>query len=84
MDGRVKLRCPACTRIFREKASRDRDGAEVNCLNCNKLITLTKETGDRFLHRALRDTREIRAAKNVPVYTTIYNDVISAPKRETC
>jgi hypothetical protein len=83
MDDKVKLRCPACTRIFREKASRVRDGAEVNCLNCNKLITLTNETGDPFLRRALREARELRAARDAKVHATIYSGVASAPKRET-
>lgn len=35
MDDKVKIRCPACTRMFREKVSRVRDGFQVNCLNCN-------------------------------------------------
>lgn len=83
MDDKVKIRCPACARIFREKASRVRDGAEVNCLNCNKLIILTKETEDSFLRRALKAAREIRTAKDEAVYKSIYSGVASAPKRET-
>lgn len=83
MDDKVKIRCPACTRIFREKACRVRDGAEVNCLSCNKLIILTKETEDSFLRRALKAAREIRAAKDEAVYKSIYSGVASAPKRET-
>ncbi|MDR6304683.1 hypothetical protein GGQ85_002395 [Nitrobacter vulgaris] len=83
MDDKVKIRCPGCTRIFRASASRVRDGAEVNCLNCNKLIILTKETEDTFLRRALKAAREIRAAKDEAVYKTIYSGVASAPKRET-
>ena len=83
MDDKVKIRCPACTRIFREKVSRVRDGAEVNCLNCNKLIILTKETEDSFLRRALKAAREIRTAKDEAVYKSIYSGVASAPKRET-
>jgi hypothetical protein len=78
MDDKVKIRCPACTRICRV-----RDGAEVNCLNCNKLIILTKETEDSFLRRALKAAREIRAAKDEAVYKSIYSGVASVPKRET-
>ena len=83
MDDKVKIRCPGCTRIFREKVTRVRDGAEVNCLNCNKLIILTKETEDSFLRRALKAAREIRTAKDEAVYKSIYSGVASAPKRET-
>ncbi|WP_439925271.1 hypothetical protein [Nitrobacter sp. JJSN] len=81
MDDKVKLRCPACTRIFSEVASRIRDEAQVNCRNCNKLITLTTE--DPFLRRALKAAREIRAAKDAAVHAAIYSGVASAPKRET-
>ncbi|WP_412772032.1 hypothetical protein [Nitrobacter sp.] len=73
MDDKVKIRCPACTRIFREMSSRVRDEAQVNCSNCNKLITLTKETEDPFLRRALKAASEIRAAKDKAVYTAIYS-----------
>jgi hypothetical protein len=64
-------------------ASRIRDEAQVNCRNCNKQITLTKETEDPFLRRALKAAHEIRAAKDEAVYTAIYNSVAQAPKRET-
>ncbi|MEH6952566.1 hypothetical protein V4R08_14745 [Nitrobacter sp. NHB1] len=82
MDDKVKIRCPACTHIFWENASRVRDGAQVNCLNCNKLITLTKETEDPFLRRALKVAREIRAAKDAAVHAAIYSGVASASRRE--
>lgn len=75
MDDKVKIRCPACARIFREMASRIRDEAQVNCHNCNKLITLNKETEDPFLRRALKAAREIRAAKDEAVYKAIYTSV---------
>ena len=54
MDDRVKIRCPACTRVFRENAERVRDGLQVNCQNCNRLLTLSKESEDPFFRRALK------------------------------
>lgn len=86
MDDKVKIRCPACThifRVFRETANHVREGEQVNCRNCNKLITLTKETEDPFLRRALKTAREIGAAKDAAVHAAIYSRVASAPKRET-
>jgi len=83
MDDKVKIRCPACTRMFREKASRIRDGLQVNCQNCNKLITLSKEAEDPFVRRALKTAREIRAAKEAELVAATYAGVASAPKRET-
>ena len=82
MDDKVKIRCPACRQVFREKAGRVRDGFQVNCGNCNRLITLTKETEDPFVRRALKTAKEIRAAKDAELYAATYAGVASAPKRE--
>ena len=83
VEEKVRIRCPACTRVFREKASRVRDGLQVNCHNCNKLITLSKETEDPFLRRALKTAREMRAAEQDRIAAEIYKGTASAPPRET-
>ncbi len=51
----AKSKCAirACTRVFQEKANRVRNGIQLNYLNYNKLITLTKEIEDPFLRQAL-------------------------------
>jgi hypothetical protein len=49
MDDKVKIRCPACARVFRERASKVRDGVQLNCQNCNKLLTINQDTEDPFL-----------------------------------
>ena len=82
IDDKVKIRCPGCTRMFREKASRVRDGFQLNCANCNKLITLTKETDDPFLRRALKTAREIRAAKEAELVAATYGGAASVPRRD--
>jgi len=69
--------------MFREKANRIRDGFQVNCQNCNKLITLSKEAEDPFIRRTLKMAREIRAAKEAELVAATYAGVASAPKRET-
>ena len=82
VDDKVKVRCPGCTRVFREKISRVRDGFQINCLNCNKLITLSKETEDPFLRRALKTAREMRAAEIDRKAAEIYKGTGSAPPRD--
>lgn len=81
MDDKVKIRCPACTRVFREKANRIRDGFQLNCQNCSKLITLSKEAEDPFLRRALKTAREMRAAEQDRIAAQIYKGTASAPPR---
>jgi hypothetical protein len=83
VDDKVKVRCPGCTRMFREKFSRVRDGFQVNCPNCNKLITLSKETEDPFLRRALKTARDMRAAELDRRAAEVYKGEASAPRRET-
>ncbi|MBI5264800.1 MAG: hypothetical protein HY852_23640 [Bradyrhizobium sp.] len=60
MDDKVKIRCPYCTRIFRDRASRLRPDYQINCSDCNRLITFSSDTEDPHLRRALKTAREIR------------------------
>jgi hypothetical protein len=83
VDDKIKIRCPGCTRVFRETISRVRDGFQVNCNNCNRLVTLSKETEDPFLRRALKTAREMRAEAQDRLAKAIYAGGASAPKRET-
>jgi hypothetical protein len=70
IDDKVRIRCPGCIKMFRERASRVRDGFQVNCQNCSKLLTLNRDSEDPFIRRALRTAKEIRAAlEAVPVTT---------------
>jgi hypothetical protein len=83
IGDRVKIRCPGCKQVFREKANHVRDGLQVNCSNCNKLITLSKETEDSFLRCALKTAKEIRAAKEAELVANVYVGEAFAPPRET-
>ena len=60
MDDKVKIRCPGCKQVFREKANKVRDGVQLNCPTCCKLITLNRDTDDPYVRRALKLAKEIR------------------------
>jgi hypothetical protein len=62
IDDKVKIRCPHCTKSFRDQAHRVRDGYQVNCGNCNRLLTLNRDTEDPHLRRSLKAAREMRNA----------------------
>jgi uncharacterized C2H2 Zn-finger protein len=72
MDDRVKIRCPACTKVFRERAAKVRDGTQLNCQNCNKLLTLNRDTEDPFIRRALRTAKEIRLSQETAIFEAAY------------
>jgi len=69
--------------MFGEKINRVREGVQINCANCNKLITLSKEADDPHLRRALKVAREMRAAEQERKMAEIYKGAPSAPPRET-
>jgi phage FluMu protein Com len=60
IDDKVKIRCPHCTKLFRDRAHRVRDGYQVNCGHCNRLLTLNRDTEDPHLRRALKAAGEMR------------------------
>jgi hypothetical protein len=74
MQEKIKIRCPACTRIFRERANRVRDGAQLNCEHCNRLITLNRDAEDSFIRRALKAAKEIREAQQAAVIEAAYGN----------
>ena len=74
IEDKVRIRCPKCTRIFRERAQRVRDGFQVNCEHCSRLLTLNRDSEDPFIRRALRSAKEIRAAMEEAAMTTVRLD----------
>ena len=72
MDDKVKIRCPACKQVFREKANKVRDSVQLNCPQCCKLLTLNRDTDDAFFRRALKAAKEIRTAAQAQVFEKVY------------
>ena len=72
IDDKVKIRCPLCTRVFRERANNIRDGSQTNCQHCNRLITLNRDTEDPFLRRALKTAKEVRLALQAQLTPSAY------------
>ena len=72
IDDKVRIRCPKCARMFRDRAQRVRDGYQVNCEHCSGLLTLNRDSEDPFIRRALKTAREIRTAlEAVPITTRV-------------
>jgi hypothetical protein len=78
IDDKVRIRCPKCTKVFRERAQRVRDGFQVNCEHCTRLLTLNRDSEDPFIRRALKSAKDIRAAMEaVPATTRVDTSVRS-------
>jgi hypothetical protein len=62
IDDKVKVKCPKCSMMFRERAQNLRNGFQTNCRHCNRLITFDTSSEDRNIRRALLSAREVRIA----------------------
>jgi phage FluMu protein Com len=62
IDDKVKIKCPKCSMMFRERAQKLRNGFQTNCQHCNRLITFDSSSEDRNIRRALMSARDVRIA----------------------
>jgi hypothetical protein len=62
IDEKVRIKCPKCSQIFRDRAQRIRNGYQTNCQHCNRLITFDSSSEDRNIRRALTSAKEVRMA----------------------
>jgi predicted nucleic acid-binding Zn-ribbon protein len=62
IDDKVKIKCTKCSQVFRQRAQNVRNGLQVNCQHCNRMITFDTSSEDRNIRRALTNAREVRAA----------------------
>jgi hypothetical protein len=62
IDDKVKIKCPKCSMMFRERAQNLRNGFQTNCQHCNRLITFDSSSEDRNIRRALTSAKEVRIA----------------------
>jgi hypothetical protein len=62
IDEKVKIKCPKCSQIFRERAQNIRNGFQANCQHCNRLITFDMGSEDKNIRRALMSAKEVRIA----------------------
>jgi hypothetical protein len=70
IDDKVKIRCGKCTKVFRERAQKVRNGFQTNCQYCNRLITFELGSEDPNIRRALSSAKEIRYSMEAKVVST--------------
>jgi hypothetical protein len=62
MTDRIKIMCSKCRRPFSERAARLREGYQMQCPNCMKLITFDSSSEDPNIRRPLKAARDFRHA----------------------
>jgi DNA-directed RNA polymerase subunit RPC12/RpoP len=81
MTDRIKIICSNCRKLFSDRANRLKNGYQVQCPNCMRLITFDSSSEDPNIRRPLKAARDIRiAAEDALVMTRL---AVQAPKRDT-
>jgi predicted amidophosphoribosyltransferase len=62
MTDRVKCLCSNCRKPFSERATRLKNGYQMQCPNCMRLITFDSSSEDPNIRRPLKAARDIRIA----------------------
>lgn len=57
---KIHVLCTKCRVPFREKIRNIREGVQVQCPNCNKLITFSTDSADLGVQRAFTEARRIK------------------------
>jgi hypothetical protein len=55
IDDKVKIICSKCSMMFRERAQRIRNGFQMQCPHCLKLLTFDSSSED-----AIKSARDLR------------------------
>jgi DNA-directed RNA polymerase subunit RPC12/RpoP len=62
MTDRIMVLCSKCRKPFGERAPRLRNGYQVQCPHCMKLITFDSSSEDPNIRRPLKAARDFRIA----------------------
>jgi DNA-directed RNA polymerase subunit RPC12/RpoP len=62
MTDRIKILCSKCRKPFSERATRLRNGYQMQCPHCMKLITFDSSSEDPNVRRPLKAARDFRMA----------------------
>jgi DNA-directed RNA polymerase subunit RPC12/RpoP len=80
MTDRIKIICSNCRKPFSDQANRLKNGYQVQCPNCMRLITFDSSSEDPNIRRPLKAARDIRhAAEDALVIARL---AAQAPKRD--
>ena len=62
MTDRIKILCSKCRKPFTERAQRLREGYQMQCPHCMKLLTFDSSSEDPNIRRPLKAARDHRVA----------------------
>lgn len=69
-EDKIRIRCTKCTAVFRERERRIRNGFQLNCPQCNRLITFDTSSDDPNVRKAFQAAKLLRQALEVETSNT--------------
>jgi DNA-directed RNA polymerase subunit RPC12/RpoP len=67
MTDRIRIQCSNCKKPYTERAQRLRDGYQMQCPHCMKLITFDSSSEDANIRRPLKAARDFRIAAETAI-----------------
>ena len=67
MTDRIKIQCSKCKKPFTERAQRLREGYQMQCPHCMKLLTFDSSSEDPNIRRPLKAARDFRLAAEAAI-----------------
>jgi hypothetical protein len=80
MTDRIKILCSKCKKPCTERAPRLREGYQMQCPHCMKLITFDSSSEDPNIRRPLKAARDFRIAAEAAIVLARMAE--QAPKRD--
>jgi DNA-directed RNA polymerase subunit RPC12/RpoP len=80
MTDRITILCSKCKKPFSERAPRLRDGYQMQCPHCMKLIIFDSSSEDPNIKRPLKMARDFRIAAEEAI--VLGRMAAQAPKRD--
>ena len=63
LEEKIRIKCTRCASVFRERGSRIRNGFQLNCPQCNRLITFDTSSEDVNVRKAFQAAKALRIAQ---------------------
>ena len=81
MTDRVKCFCSNCRKPFSERAAKMKNGYQMQCPHCMRLITFDTSSEDPNIRRPLKAARDVRIAAETAI--VMARMAAQEPKRDS-
>jgi Zn finger protein HypA/HybF involved in hydrogenase expression len=74
-DEKIKIKCTNCSTVFRERGARIKNGFQLNCPQCNRLITFDTNSEDMNIRKAFQSAKALRLAQESAAQPIVQSNI---------